>query len=357
MEIIAMSKRLVVCCDGTWNTPDKWKDGGYAITNVAVVALGIPPVGADGRKQMVYYSKGVGTGKFDILRGGIFGWGLSRNIKEAYAFLIRCYEPGDDLFLFGFSRGAYTVRSLSGLIRNSGLLKRDFEEKIDEAYELYRRPGNTGKPRSNEMELFRKSFSHNAHIHFIGVWDTVGALGVPMLINIPFLSRRWTFHDVKLSTQVDNAFHSLAIDEHRKPFTPTLWEQQTDSPLLRLRETPQRLEQVWFTGSHSDVGGGYPENESGLSRLSLEWMTEKARECGLDVEIPPATKTLDKLHDSMSLLYRVLLKRKERKINGTGQETLHSSVLKRIREDAGYRPKNIIEYLKSNGSEVRNAIY
>ena len=344
-RFIVMNKRLIVCCDGTWNTPDKWKDGGYAITNVALVALGTPPVGADGRKQVVYYGKGVGTGKFDILRGGIFGWGLSRNIKEAYAFLIRCYEPGDDIFLFGFSRGAYTARSLAGLIRNSGLLKRDFEEKIGEAYELYRRPGGVAKPKSNEMALFRKSFSHDARVHFIGVWDTVGSLGVPMLINIPFLSRRWTFHDVKLSTQVDNAFHALAIDEHRPPFAPALWEQQTDSPSLRQREIPQRLEQVWFVGSHSDVGGGYPENEAGLSRLSLEWMTERARECGLDVEIPPCEKTLDKVHDSMTLLYKVFYKKMERKINGIEQETLHLSVLKRFREDAGYCPQNIRDYL------------
>jgi len=340
-----MGKRLIVCCDGTWNTPDKRKEGVSAITNVALVALGTPPVGADGRKQLVYYDKGIGTGKFDLLRGGIFGWGLSRNIKEAYTFLIRCYEHDDEVFLFGFSRGAYTVRSLAGLIRNSGLLKRDFEEKIDDAYDLYRRPGGVGKPKSNEMELFRKSFSHETRIHFIGVWDTVGALGVPMLINIPFLSKRWTFHDVKLSTQVNNAFHALAIDEHRKPFAPAIWEQQTDSLALQQRGNLQRLEQVWFTGSHSDVGGGYPENESGLSRLSLEWMTERARECGLDITIPPEIKTLDKVHDSMTRVYRILYKKMVRKIISAGQETLHSSVLKRFREDPGYCPQNIRDYL------------
>ena len=341
-----MRKRIVVCCDGTWNTPDKCRDGVYAITNVARVALGTPLIGADGREQAVYYDKGVGTGKFDILRGGVFGWGLSRNIRKAYAFLIRCYEPGDDIFLFGFSRGAYTVRSLAGLIRNSGLLKRNFEEKIGEAYELYRRPGGVEKPRSNRMTLFRKSFSHDTRIHFIGVWDTVGALGVPMLINIPFLSRRWTFHDVKLSTHVDNAFHALAVDEHRKPLTPAIWEQQADSLALRRGGRPQRLEQVWFAGSHSDVGGGYPENESGLSRLSLEWMAERARECGLEIEIPPETKSLDKVHDSMTFPYKILHKRMERKINGTGHETLHPSVLKRYRDDTSYCPRNVRDYLE-----------
>ncbi|MCL2877367.1 MAG: DUF2235 domain-containing protein [Acidobacteria bacterium] len=341
-----MSKRLVICCDGTWNTPDKWKGGAYAITNVARMALGTPSVGEDGHEQAVYYDKGVGTGKFDLLRGGILGWGLSRNIKEAYTFLIRCYEPGDDIFLFGFSRGAYTVRSLAGLIRNSGLLKRDFEKKIGEAYELYRRPGGVEKPKSNEMALFRKSFSHDTRIHFIGVWDTVGALGVPMLINIPFLSRRWTFHDVKLSTQVDNAFHALAIDEHRKPFTPAIWEQQADSLARQQRENPQRLEQVWFIGSHSDVGGGYPENEAGLCRLSFEWMVERARECGLTVEIPPEPKALDKMHDSMTFMYKIFYIKMNRKINGAGRETLHPSVLERFRTDTGYCPQSVRDYLK-----------
>jgi len=340
-----MNKRLVVCCDGTWNIPDKMEKGVFAGTNVARVALRIPSVGADERKQLVYYDKGVGTGQFDLLLGGIFGWGLSRNIKEAYAFLIRCYEPGDKIFLFGFSRGAYTVRSLGGLIRNSGLLKRNFEEKVEEAYQLYRRPGGVEKPKSNEMTLFRKSFCHDPNIHFIGVWDTVGALGVPMLINIPFFSRRWTFHDVKLSTQVDNAFHALVVDEHRKPFTPALWEQQTDSPGFQRRESPQRLEQVWFTGSHSDVGGGYPENEAGLSRLSLEWIVERARECGLTVEIPKDLQAMDKLHDSMTFPYRIIYGKMERNINETGHETLHASVLKRLREDASYYPQNIREYI------------
>ena len=341
-----MSKRLVICCDGTWNTPDKLKGGVYAITNVARVALGTPSIGADGREQAVYYDKGVGTGKFDLLRGGVFGWGLSRNIKEAYTFLVRCYEPGDDVFLFGFSRGAYTVRSLAGLIRNSGLLKRNFEEKIDEAYKLYRKPGDAAKPRSNEMTLFRKSFSHETNIHFIGVWDTVGALGVPMLVNIPLISKRWTFHDVKLSTYVDNAFHALAIDEHRKPFTPALWEQQTDSFSFRQRKLPQRLEQAWFIGSHSDVGGGYPENEAGLSRLALEWIVERARECGLTIKIPREMMIHDSLHDSMTIMYKLLFSRMEREINGTGNETLHSSVLERLREDANYRPQNVQNYLE-----------
>ena len=342
-----MNKRLVVCCDGTWNTPDKWKDGVLAISNVARVALGTHPIGADGCEQAVYYDKGVGTGRYDTLRGGMFGSGLSRNIKEAYTFLIRRYEPGDDIFLFGFSRGAYTVRSLAGLIRNSGLLKRGFEEKIVKACKLYHRPGDIRKPKSNEMALFRKSFSYNPRIHFIGVWDTVGALGVPRLIKIPFRSKRWTFHDVKLSTYVDNAFHALAIDEHRKPFAPTLWEQQKDALAQQKNEHPQRLEQVWFAGSHSDVGGGYPENESGLSRLSLEWMVERARECGLDIEIPSEPKTLDKVHDSMSLLYRIFPIKMERKINVTGQETLHPSVIERFNEDANYCPQNVRDFLKT----------
>ena len=115
-----MAKRLVVCCDGTWNSPDQSKSHVSCPTNVTKVALAITPQGKEGVDQLVYYHKGVGTGKFDHLRGGAFGRGLTKNIKDAYSFLIENYQIGDELFFFGFSRGAYTARSTVGLIRNSG---------------------------------------------------------------------------------------------------------------------------------------------------------------------------------------------------------------------------------------------
>lgn len=295
-----MAKRLVVCCDGTWNTPDQKDEGKGTWTNVTNAALAVAPHDAGGVEQRVFYDKGVGTGTFDHLRGGALGWGLSKNVQEAYMFLVQNYDPDDDVFLFGFSRGAYTARSTAGLIRNSGLLKRECEGKLDQAYALYRDRGKTTHPRSVEAQLFRKSFAREIRIKFIGVWDTVGALGIPNLASVHAISDHWRFHDVTLSTYVDNAFQALAIDEHRKPFEPTLWEQQPGA-------MNQTLEQVWFAGVHTNVGGGY--RDAGLSDIALRWMMRKANGCGLAF-VSNAHRmnpdALGELRDSMTWYYRLL---------------------------------------------------
>jgi uncharacterized protein (DUF2235 family) len=175
-------KRLVVCCDGTWNTPDEVRDGKPCQTNVTKIARAVvTPQDTQGIEQRVYYHKGVGTSTFDHFRGGALGWGLSRNVQDAYMFLVENYDdPSDEIFLFGFSRGAYTARSVAGLLRNAGLLKREYANKLDAAYELYRDRTDATHPRSVEAELFRKSFACEVRIKCIGVWDTVGALGVPV---------------------------------------------------------------------------------------------------------------------------------------------------------------------------------
>src|SRR5262245_22335415 len=173
-------KRLIICCDGTWNTPDAVKDGKACRTNVAKIACGVV-MSDGGAEQRVYYDKGVGTGKFDHFRGGALGWGLSRNVQDAYMYLVENFDDlADEIFLFGFSRGAYTARSVTGLIRNSGLLKRQYAGKLAEAYELYRDRSSDTHPRSIEARLFRRSFSNEVRIKLIGVWDTVGALGIPV---------------------------------------------------------------------------------------------------------------------------------------------------------------------------------
>jgi len=271
-----MAKRIVICSDGTWNIPDQMDHGEVRPSNVAKIALSVSPQGADGMPQKVFYDKGVGTEWYDKIRGGISGVGISQKIKEAYQYLIDCYEDGDEVFLFGFSRGAYTVRSTVGLIRNCGLLKRENARKIDEAYDLYRRRDDKSKPSSVEAELFRRTYSHDIRIKFIGVWDTVGALGIPVQ-KLDFLNHLLNveFHDVNLSSYVDNAFQALAIDERREAFKPSIWERKDP-------DVKQRLEQVWFSGVHSNVGGGYENSE--LSDITFEWMREKARSCllGLD---------------------------------------------------------------------------
>ncbi len=263
-------KRLVVCCDGTWNFPDQ-----QSPTNVTKVALAIAPEDSDHVEQRVFYHRGVGTNRFERFRGGAFGAGLSRNVCDTYRFLVQNYEPGDELFFFGFSRGAFTARSTAGLVRNAGVLRPDHADRVGEAYALYRSANNDRTPRGREATLFRRSYSYEPDIHFIGVWDTVGALGIPVDGSrfVRLVNRRWEFHNTDLSTTVHNAFHALAIDEKRRPFKPAVWNVQASAPAT------QWVEQVWFSGVHSDVGGGYKDHA--VSDIPLLWMVDRAKLCGL----------------------------------------------------------------------------
>jgi uncharacterized protein (DUF2235 family) len=258
-------KRIVVCCDGTWNRPDA-----ESPTNVAKMALAVADTDGE-TPQLVLYHRGVGTGRFDRVRGGAFGWGLSRNVRDCYRFVVEHFEPGDELFFFGFSRGAYTARSTVGLIRNAGILLREHLDRVDAAYSLYRDRGETRRPGGIEATLFRRSFSHDdIAVRFVGVWDTVGALGIP---GVPkrLCGRLWAFHDTELSSKVALAYQALAIDERRRPFVPSLWHRKPDDAGV--------LEQRWFAGVHSDIGGGYPD--CSLAEITLWWMAGKAREAGL----------------------------------------------------------------------------
>jgi uncharacterized protein (DUF2235 family) len=341
-----MGKRIVVCCDGTWNTPDTTDAGRPVRTNVARLAVAVRPVAGDGTEQRVCYLRGVGTGRWERLRGGAFGYGLSRNVQEAYRFIAELYEPGDEVFLFGFSRGAYTARSTAGLVRAAGILRPGNLGRLEQAYELYR--GRSTHPRDVESQLFRRSFSVEARIRCIGVWDTVGALGIPLPGGwlADRVNRRWAFHDTSLSTWVDGAFHALAIDELRKPFAPTLWQQQPDAP------ADQRLEQVWFAGVHCDVGGGYPQ--TGLSDVALLWMADRAGEFGLDFDpaalpapgTPTAPDPSAPLHDSFRGLYR-RLGPLHRSIGATdpAHEHVAASAAARHGADPGYRPPELEAYL------------
>jgi uncharacterized protein (DUF2235 family) len=275
---VIVSKCLVVCCDGTWDVPDQ-----PTPTNVTKVALAIAPEDRSGREQRTYYHPGVGTNRFERIRGGVFGLGLSGNVRDAYRFLVQNFNPGDEIFFFGFSRGAFTARSTAGFVRNSGILRREHADRLDEAWRLYRSTSSATRPRSTEAKLFRRSYSHETRIRFIGVWDTVGALGIPLngLRFVNVFNRRWQFHDTSLSTSVDAAFHAVAIDEKREPFRPTLWMPQKDAP------HHQQIEQVWFSGVHGDVGGGQPDHR--LSDIPLLWMMDRAHQCGLNFDSEAVT--------------------------------------------------------------------
>ena len=280
-----MAKRLVVCCDGTWNTPDSKIGTVPRTTNVTKLALSIASMDAEGTRQCTYYHPGVGTSRWEHIRGGAFGTGLSANVLDAYQFLIDNYEDGDELWFFGFSRGAYTARSVAGLVRNCGVLRQQNLDRMHEAYALYR--SRAESPRGTASTLFRHAYSYEPRVRFIGVWDTVGALGIPVPTTralqkvVASFNHRFAFHDTDLSTHVDGAFHALAIDEKRKAFVPTLWAQQPHAG-------NQVLEQVWFSGVHSDVGGGYAA--SGLSDIRPALDDGQGRQ--LRPARPPATDSL-----------------------------------------------------------------
>ena len=272
-------KRLICCLDGTWNRPDQSGNP----TNVTELMRALRPTDAAGHPQVVFYDKGVGTGgPVDRLLGGMFGKGLDEQIRNAYRFLVHNYAPGDEIYLFGFSRGAFSARSLGGLIGESGLLTDERTLTTQAVWQAYQRPrGQRGRPEA--LAAIRRHTHPDVHVRALGVWDTVGALGIPDNLLTWRLRRRHRFHDVGLGAHIDRAFHALAIDERRGPFSPTLWrgDDRARHALADAGMADARIvEQCWFAGVHSDVGGGYERND--LSRLPLAWMIQRlARTTGL----------------------------------------------------------------------------
>ena len=339
-----MNNRIVLCCDGTWNSADQVNEKGEpCATNVLKVACRTKKHRTDGSLQIVYYDQGVGTGNaFDRATGGAFGEGLEANINDAYRFLVANYEPGDLIYLFGFSRGAFTARSIAGMIRRCGILRREKVRMYPKAKETYKSAVDAQDPvgiafrKENAIEL-------DTPIHCIAVWDTVGALGIPLRGFRALTQREFQFHDTNLSKSVKYAFHALAVDEHRGPFAPAIWKTPAASG--------QIAKQAWFAGAHSDVGGGYEEPE--LSDLALDWMMNCAeKEAGLEFD-DAVRKALDApnkennhkgtLHNSKTKLYR-LTPGLDREIGKTPTEYFHRSVLQRWRDVPDYRPKSLQPY-------------
>jgi uncharacterized protein (DUF2235 family) len=352
-------KRIVLCCDGTWNSADQARNGVPCPTNVVKLGFRIAKQAENGQiPQVVYYDEGVGTGNsLDRLSGGALGRGLEENIYEAFRFLIANYEPGDELYLFGFSRGAFTARSIVGMIRKCGILSRKSVRRYRDALSLYR---DDSHPNAEEPSKFRRDHcvcaGDNINVKFIGVWDTVGSLGIPLRGLRSLTRKKYQFHDTELSGVVEHAYHALAIDERRAPFEPTLWHYQP--------KPGQTVEQVWFCGAHSDVGGGYAS--TGLSDIALEWMIEKARGTGLEFDqtatasYPLSPNPLDELHNSKSGLYRVTIGI-DRPIGTSSDknkpdptQSLHSSVLQRWDNDASYRPPALLDYFRRTGDSRAN---
>lgn len=275
-------KRLIVCFDGTWNNPEQEDNGIPAPTNVYKIHNAILDIDSgSGIKQLKYYHPGLGgedSGIFDAIVGGAIGSGIARHICSAYHWLAKNYEDGDEIYLFGFSRGAFTVRSLSGML-NKGLLdlttvddKKSWQ-LVDIAFKKgYRnRATNVDSWADSSWAFFNQR--KPLPIHFIGVWDTVGALGIPddlELFNLFDDKNKWQFHDTSLGENIKCARHAMAIDEIRTSFSLTRWSKPNQH---------NNLKEVWFPGVHSDVGGGYADCD--LSNAALKWMIEESTQQNL----------------------------------------------------------------------------
>jgi len=284
---------ILTCQIGTWLDSDNGLAKGQLVppSNVSRITWGMKNTSRDGIPQVVYYQAGVGSTGGSISRffGGAVGAGLKENVREAYSYLSINYRAGDEIFLLGFSRGAYTARAVGGMIGDLGLLTKEGLMFFPEIYEDYQHRNDTryvskfrdipfpDKPPFDDPkyleELERRGLTvTRIPIKAIGVWDTVGSLGVPripLLENLGLQTRRmkdFRFYDTLLYDGIENAFQALALDERRAPFAPTLWEKGS-------RNTRTNLKQVWFPGVHSNVGGGYDDQE--IANITLAWMMSR----------------------------------------------------------------------------------
>ncbi len=293
------------------------------------------------QRQIVFYDPGLGTG-WRKVTGKVSGMGISHNIKQCYQFIFEHYEAGDQIFLFGFSRGAATVRSLSSFIHYFGILPKSRPELIKRAYKIYKTNGEKKREKRAE-EFVQRHHTMWIKIRFIGCFDTVAALGLPwkpasvILNSIPGFGHR--FHNFRLSESVENAYHALAIDDERKTFHPVLWDEEV-KPF-------QTVRQIWFAGMHTDVGGGYKEQD--LSDIPLVWMLQKAVENGLKVypdhKVKPAEDADGLMHDSREKLITKLYFKRVRAWNPKRQDKpiVHQSVIERTKNqknqsDPPYHP-------------------
>ncbi|KAK1759006.1 hypothetical protein QBC47DRAFT_370881 [Echria macrotheca] len=312
-------KRIIVCCDGTWMNSIGLKAAAPP-SNVTRIAKCFKRQCSDGTPQIIVYDPGVGSGasRVDQLMGGAFGMGLEQNIRGTYNFICNNYLDGDEIILLGFSRGAFTARSVADMIGTFGLLTPEGHEHFNEIFEDYENiadpkrnlnkymikldayPGEKGrldwihKRKKTYIDylvknkLTRGRFPDHDEgpdvtIKAIAVWDTVGTLGIPPapIIGIRGSAAQWKFTDTIISNKVENAFQALALDEPRFAFRPALWE--------RLKENKTNLKQVWFPGNHGGVGGGWWDQ--GMSDITLAWMVDQLTPLGIEFDHDELTET------------------------------------------------------------------
>ncbi len=319
-------KNIVICCDGTGNE--------YGPNNTNVVKL-YQRVVRD-LAQIAFYDPGVGTFSFlgrelgrrvGIVVGMAFGAGLQQNVEDAYRYLMDRYEPGDRLFLFGFNRGAFTARALASMLHKCGLLQKGSNNLIPYASKIYNRHDN-----DKIASGFKETYSNECKPYFIGVWDTVGSMGL-------FWGKK--FFDTYLNDDVTYGYQAVSIDERRGKFPISLWNES-------IKIEGQTIEQVWFPGFHSDVGG-WSRPDAGISDIALKWMLERAQDKGLRLK----DGSLDSLNpdpsgqinESRKGLWRIW-RPTERRVPESAK--IHETVFTRMSNpENNYRPRNLpAKYVK-----------
>ena len=380
-------KRIIICFDGTWNKIDAEQP-----TNVLMMATGITPISEQGVSQMIYYDEGVGTFGGWVRRrvDGMFGFGVLKNLQEAYRFLMFNYDPQDEVYVFGFSRGAFTARSFVGLVRSIGIIQRDNIKQVTEGIGLYKkglafndpkllkfRADNSrhistcGEDEEHRCTLadYSKGSSLPFKFRYVGLWDTVESIGTAKIIWSAFrkrtsknyVDRDHRFHDHKLNGMITAGRHAVALDERRQHFHSEPWgDIKKLNKRLGFDETdPKRpIQEVFFPGNHGSVGGG--GNIRGLSDGAFAWVVEGAKETGLKLDTSPTSSVFsvfpnyqDSLRNStkppkkFSLMNMLAQTRSHRP---TGIHDVHESTQRRWTHGGSdgetYRPKGLL-HLKS----------
>jgi uncharacterized protein (DUF2235 family) len=339
-------KKIIICSDGTWNRPEEHGKKDQYPTNVLRFARGIAPVDDQGNEQVVFYDWGIGS-YHSGLTGGAFGAGLDKNIMDAYRFIVQNYKSGDRIYLFGFSRGAYTVRSLAGLLNNCHVLKSQEAKKIEEAFRLYKTSAHAPNGYYSNQWKNDNSIPNSGTVNFIGVWDTVGSLGLPESI-FGFIKKKNLFYDPYIGGNIEVARHALALDEKRRDFRATRWKTRTE----------RDLKQVWFAGCHSDIGGSEKPDKDGtfLSDIPMMWMKREAEKNGLkfdDYFQVDDLNPMSKINESRTSVYRII----SAYHRDIGDNTkIHVSVKERY-ENSNYTNEPLEQYLKANNGEWNDLEY
>ena len=331
-----MSKRIILCADGTWNTPHGPADqpGNTNVRRLYDCVI-------DDDSQLKYYDSGVGTdgSPFEHFFGGTMGDGLFQKVQDGYQFLSYVWDPGDEIYIFGFSRGAYTARSLSGMIASFGVPTKNLDNLTTRGiFNVYRITDHAARVAA-KAQLVDQYGLTDVTVRMVGVWDTVGALGIPGHLFSSFDESKYGFLDTTLSPCIENAYHAISVDERRSSFVPTLWTNPDGTP----RANDNKVKQVWFPGVHCDVGGSYAER--GLSNITLRWMIDSARSCGLMFDetrvaaqlAPKPYNPLDVAHDEWKLIPWGMAKSRTIPANAVMSNTVK---LRMANAATNYKPSN-----------------